>query len=459
MSQPIAVDTSSHHSSVPSPEQYRDALMRATDAIAPVWPLDQWIAVNPWWGLKHQPIEQVSHALSRRAGQPMTMPAEFYRNAWESGRITPQDLQQVLRQGGYAYSEQSLVSYLATPPKPVTPLRSAWDSLAGHDGFEPLAESCASYFDHHQQRWASRFVPSLYHFWKTSAQHDLRWPKAQRQALQALPDDPTAAVEQIAEDWALTPEAFEVLAHTLLLRINGWASWCQGIGWHTAHQQAEAGITQLAAMVLAWEWIGVDQLTSIQQSEWFAQWHADAGITSPHEALWCWQHAYELGYQRALAITLAAPSAESSSAPKVQAAFCIDVRSERFRRHLEQATPTVATLGVAGFFAMPVADAATGPERAQPRVPGLLKPAYRVGSLQPQQRGVQRYQKESQRQSVRHAKYAPLSTFTLVETTGIAWGWKLIKDSLRKQATVPQCEAPAGLFTPTTASQLPAMKK
>ena len=95
---------------------------------------------------------------------------------------------------------------------------------------------------------------------------------------------------------------------------------------------------------------------------------------------------------------------------------------------------------------MPVADAATGPERAQPRVPGLLKPAYRVGSLQPQQRGVQRYQKESQRQSVRHAKYAPLSTFTLVETTGIAWGWKLIKDSLRKQATVPQCEAPAGLF-------------
>ena len=128
MSQPIAVDTSSHHSSVPSPEQYRDALKRATDAIAPVWPLDQWIAVNPWWGLKHQPIEQVSQALSRRAGQPMTMPAEFYRNAWESGRITPQDLQQALRQGGYAYTEQSLVSYLATPPKPVTPLRSAWDS-------------------------------------------------------------------------------------------------------------------------------------------------------------------------------------------------------------------------------------------------------------------------------------------------------------------------------------------
>lgn len=444
MSQPVAVETSTSLSH--SPKEYHEALTRATDAIAPVWPLDQWMAVNPWWGQRHQPIEQVSQALSRRAGQPMTMPAEFYRNAWESGRITPQDLQQALRQGGYAYTEQRLVSYLASPPKPVTPLHSAWDILEGHAGYDSLAESCASYFDQHQQRWSSASGASLYGYWKTTAQHDLRWPKAQRQALQALPDEPTAAIEQIAADWELTPEVFEVLAHTLLLRVNGWASWCQGIGWHTAHQQQAAGINQLAAVVLAWEWLGVSQLNVNQKSEWFAQWQSTNAATPTHEALWCWQHAYELGYQRALATTLAEPSAEFFSAPKVQAAFCIDVRSERFRRHLEHAAPTVATLGVAGFFAMPVADAATGPERAQPRVPGLLKPTYRVGALQPQQRGIQRYQQESQRQSVRHAKYAPLSTFTLVETTGIAWGWKLIKDSLRKQAAVPQCDAPAGLF-------------
>ena len=426
---------------------YHDAVTRATDAIAPVWPLDQWIAVNPWWGVKHQPIERVSHALTRRAGQPMTMPAEFYRHAWETGRITRQDVQQALRQGGYAYSEQSVIGYLTAPPKMTASLHSAWDRLEGHTGFDPLAESCASYFDQHQQRWSAPAGESLYHYWKSMAQHDLRWPKALRQAIHSLPDEPKAAIEQVAVDWALTPEAFEVLTHTLLLRVNGWASWCQGMGWHSAHQQEAAGIHQLATMALAWEWLGVNQLASIQQSEWLAQWQADEASTpTQHEALWCWQHAYELGYQRALAALLAAPSTTHTTTPDVQAAFCIDVRSERFRRHLEHAAPTVATLGVAGFFAMPVADAATGPERAQPRVPGLLKPTYRVGSPDPTTRGVQRYQKESQRQSVRHAKYAPLSTFTLVETTGIAWGWKLIKDSLRKSASVPQCEAPAGLF-------------
>ncbi|MDR5898503.1 Na-translocating system protein MpsB [Halomonas vilamensis] len=445
MSQPSVFDTPV--SPRQNHDEYHDALKRATDAIAPVWPLDQWIAVNPWWGLKNQPIEQVSHALSRMAGQPMTMPAEFYRKAWETGRITPQDLQEALFQGGYADSEQSLVGYLASPPSPVTPLRSAWEMMEGHTGFDPLAESCASYFDQHQQRWANRSAPSLYHFWKTTAQHDLRWPKTQRKALQALPNNATAAIEQIAADWALAPDVFEVLAHTLLLRVNGWAAWCQGIGWHTPHQQEEAGITQLAAIVLAWEWLGVAQLTSTQQSEWRAQWQTvDAAVPPQHKALWCWQHAFELGYQRELADVLAAPSQSPPSAPEVMAAFCIDVRSERFRRHLEHAAPTVTTLGVAGFFAMPVADAVIGPERAQPRVPGLLKPRYRVGFPQPQQQGVQRYQKESLRQSVRHAKYAPLSTFTLVETTGIAWGWKLIKDSLRKQAPMASCDAPAGLF-------------
>ncbi|MDR5874341.1 DUF2309 domain-containing protein [Vreelandella gomseomensis] len=445
MSQPAVPEN--FMSSTPQYQPYHASLKRATNAIAPVWPLDQWIAVNPWWGLRHQPIEQVSDALSRRAGQPMTMPAAFYRSAWEAGRITPHDVKQALRLGGYAYSEQRLVDYLSSPPDAVTPLRSAWDTLENAAGFDPLAESCASYFDQHQQRWPNQSEASLYGFWKRTAQHDLRWPKALRQALLALPNETSEAIEHIAADWALTPEAFEVLAHTLLLRVNGWASWCQGIGWHSAHQQTAAGITQLATMVLAWEWLGVKQLPRIQQSEWLAQWQAaDATLPAQHEALWCWQHAYELGYQRALAATLTAPSATHSTAPDVQAAFCIDVRSERFRRHLEHAAPSVATLGVAGFFAMPVTDAATGPERAQPRVPGLIKPTYRVGVAQPQKRGVQRYQKESQRQSVRHAKYAPLSTFTLVETTGLAWGWKLIKDTLRKQTSVPQCEAPAGLF-------------
>lgn len=41
-------------------------------------------------------------------------------------------------------------------------------------------------------------------------------------------------------------------------------------------------------------------------------------------------------------------------------------------------------------------------------------------------------QQELVRQAVRGAKYGSLSTFTLVETTGLAWAWKLVRDSLNK---------------------------
>jgi uncharacterized protein YbcC (UPF0753/DUF2309 family) len=63
--------------------------------------------------------------------------------------------------------------------------------------------------------------------------------------------------------------------------------------------------------------------------------------------------------------------------PDAQLAFCIDVRSEPFRRALE-ATGNYETLGFAGFFGLPVRVKNYGDDEAHDSCPVLLKPCHEV---------------------------------------------------------------------------------
>ena len=40
------------------------ACVKACEAIAPAWPLDRLIAVNPWWGYVAQPIDEAAAELA-----------------------------------------------------------------------------------------------------------------------------------------------------------------------------------------------------------------------------------------------------------------------------------------------------------------------------------------------------------------------------------------------------------
>ncbi|MCL7941686.1 DUF2309 domain-containing protein [Halomonas sp. ATCH28] len=432
---PIACVTEAHH----------QAMALAAGRIAPTWPLDSWIAVNPWWGLRDLPIEEAEARLARRAGVTLTLPAGFYRDAWENGRIQPEDLRAAIAVCDSPLDEATLLAALKQPDQQAMRWTSAWEWLAHDapattdDSFEAVAELCAGYFDHHQQRWETVPGETLYGWWRTQSRHDRRLSATQRQRVASLPADTATARETLLADLALSPEALEALVHTLLLRVNGWASWCQGLAWHTPVATRHAGIDELVVILLAWEWLGLAELDEPHRAHWRAQWHqATPGADRDLQALWCWQCAYELGYQRHLSKKLATRPASRPEPASVQAAFCIDVRSERLRRHLEAASNAVDTLGVAGFFGMPIIHDPAGPARALPRAPGLLSPRYRTTESTPlDELHRRRYRQEASRQGVRHAKYHALSTFTLVETTGLAWGWKLLKDSLPRRAPAP----------------------
>jgi len=98
-----------------------------------------------------------------------------------------------------------------------------------------------------------------------------------------------------------------------------------------------------------------------------------------------WLKAYEADYQEGLIQKLhesvSRSNSQSQSAPSsrplAQAMFCIDVRSEPFRRHLES-VGNYETIGFAGFFGIPIRCRAFEQFHETDQVPAIVQPKYTV---------------------------------------------------------------------------------
>ncbi|MCK0165728.1 DUF2309 domain-containing protein [Marinobacter sp. S6332] len=464
---------------------FQGALTRACGLIAPIWPLDKWIAVNPFWGLRDQPAERAERVLEQRGGFSFLMPAAFYREAWEGGRISDADLKESLAQSGIQTDIQPLFDLLKHERPTGHPLCfSVLDAFpANAEGVNAadavngeIGRLCGAYFDTRQGRWSSAGKKNdkggFFEFWLAAAQQDLSLDyrtgiTGARKHLKAVTEARLQAVKNAVAIINLNTYELEVLCHNLLLRVLGWASWSSGVDWRAglAGEDSEARESLLSAL-LVWEAVALECAPEEQIKARTAAWsrirqalqtdrspNLNAGNDPNAKLLWVWQRAYEIGYQRKLVHIISEdrqadrrqevdPKSENVKAD-VQAVFCIDVRSEVMRRHLENENPRVQTLGFAGFFGLPVSHQSHGPYSEVQRLPGLLAPAYRLidtegSTASDNTLNRELDQKEITRESVRNSKYSSLSTFTLVETTGLAWAWKLLKDSLhQKKAQQP----------------------
>ena len=73
-----------------------DACAQACRAIAPAWPLDRAIAVNPHWERIERPLREVAARMAVLGALRVFPPRETARDAWRSGRITAADLDEAL---------------------------------------------------------------------------------------------------------------------------------------------------------------------------------------------------------------------------------------------------------------------------------------------------------------------------------------------------------------------------
>ncbi|QSP95095.1 DUF2309 domain-containing protein [Marinobacter salinisoli] len=437
--------------------EVREAIQHACDSIAPTWPLDRMIAVNPYWQQVHQPFSEVAATLDRLAGSPMAMPMRYYRNLWQAGVIQRDHLNQCLAEQSSALSVEAMIEALEEPGAEPTPAPLLCDALDQQRDLlhEPawcdtithqIAQFCAAYFDREQADWHPNQSAELYSAWRHTLSQDhsvallMKAPDIPRRA-RALAEDPETRIQQALEQLAPEPEQWPAYLQAVLLRISGWASGCAYRRWQARLEGGDDHtLIDLLAIRLSWESLIDDgkRHPGSVFNRWHSAWleHFQAEDRADRVIRQLWQRAHEISYQQTLFQALAAHPSEpvSQTSPDVQAVFCIDVRSEVFRRHLEGQSKHIQTSGFAGFFGLPISYRPLGTEARRPQLPGLLAPALDITDTTgdpaaDDQLVQQRQQSLKNRLNWRAFTSVPASAFTLVETLGLGYVSKLIKRS------------------------------
>ena len=152
-----------------------------------------------------------------------------------------------------------------------------------------------------------------------------------------------------------------------------------------------------------------------------------------------WLEAYEDAFRVELLGKIQAnhkKHARGEIRPLAQAAFCIDVRSEPFRRHVESAGD-VETLGYAGFFGIPISHRSYDTEESFPLCPVLLSPSQAVYELprDGQDQALSQYASGSRwmrfaSQLFHDMKHSPIASFILVDVLGLFFSIALLGKTL-----------------------------
>lgn len=438
------------------------AIEAALQRVPPLWPLTHFVAVNPFVGLLDRPFAEACTTLQRTVGAaPVLSPAEYLAARWR-GEIHATDLRAVATDG---WTDSELVAALEHPDatREAPPLATVADLLdaerphAHWSAFitDEISKWCGVMFDENQTTWRSPWRHlGLYAAWREGAARDHN-PEAFgltgfRAFVAHLPADSSSAIDACLR--LLAPPGGDLIdfLHRQIATISGWAGHVQYLVREDALRgRTNPALRDLLAIRLAYD---AALFQAFRHDRVFlANWRnqpANHGNTRLLDALVRWQRAYERGYQHRLALSLAfAQPTMKSRAPRpiLQAIFCIDVRSEVFRRHLESAAPGAQTIGFAGFFGFPVSHQPATGDTARARCPVLLLPSVHSTEPQPAPAAARARSRRTTAGAWKAFQDSAASCFSFVEAAGLAFGAALATTN----RSAPTCarvapEIPAG---------------
>jgi len=440
-------------------------MRKACKKIAPVWPLENFVAVNPYLGFSNQKFETTAQQLNSIAGIQMTLPTSFYQNKWLEGKIVREDIENALAKKSSmiknadaflkglskmddANQNSSSIKTLIDVAAQVT--KKDWNRFV----IARISTWAASYFDNGQASWvAADKEAGIFMAWKSEAEVDptpeISGLKNFRKTVKNLPDDSFQALQAALQILNLSQEDLDCYFHRLLIRVGGWSAFVARLDWDSELYGGKDGkLIEFLAVLTCWE---ACLFQCIEGPELRDKWmlakknEVPTRLNQQLAEKLILQEAFDVASQRELIAKFKESNAsnpDKNEQLKAQAIFCIDVRSEVFRRNLELVDRGIETIGFAGFFAFPINFIPLAHATGESQCPVLLKtgptileeiPDTEANTLAYKSRVLQ-YQVK---QIWRSFKSGAISCFSFVSPIGLSYLPKLFTDAFGLTRPVP----------------------
>ncbi|SDC98128.1 YbcC family protein [Ruegeria marina] len=421
----------------------------AARAIPPLFPLSASVAVNPFLGQSGEPLAVTAARLARVAGTRITPERSVWTGKFAAGEILEADLLAALEAAEPRFGRLTLADVKAAlggETAPAEALPTVADLAADVSGIdwpglieERIGVWAASHFDQGQALWQPARAGGAFAAWREFASRDLT-PEIHGLTgfgafVAATNRSHWRAIGRACETLEVSAQAAGTAFHRWLITLSGWAQYGRYLLWQAELEGAQDNtVTELLAIRMVFD-EALFGLYGAQIADRWAETVAahEAPVTPAHEIAVdaIWQEAAERAAQRRLSETLSAGAARARQGrPEVQAAFCIDVRSEVFRRALEAQDSGIETIGFAGFFGLASAHRAAGSDVVEARGPVLLRPGVQSQAAESGEADLSRRYAARAGRAWGRFKLAAVSSFAFVEATGPVYAGKLVRDAL-----------------------------
>ncbi|MBX3423969.1 MAG: DUF2309 domain-containing protein [Pirellulaceae bacterium] len=457
------------------PSQLEEALAEVTQVIAPVWPLQDYVAVNPYAGISHRSFLDARAYLKAFSDCETLMPIEHYAAEYHHGRLTQEDIQsainelaatgvsppltanqiaQNLMSIGLVDTSRDLSASTPNDDRPIRTIAETINKWMGQDIdwheaiVAEISKHCAAHYDQSQAVWASPYKHlSLYEAWRKVAEHDCNIEILGltdfRKFVACLPHTPEACIAYALKELSVPQPLWSTFLLCQAFSIPGWSAWAKyQTSWAENSRPEKNDLVCLLAIRLAYD-VALAEAKSVSVN-WSS--YVDMAASSfklPQEALgsdskirFILLRASEIAHRNSLLKAMSFSEGRSSRTEDrklAQLVFCIDVRSERIRRQLEAQSQDIETFGFAGFFGMAFEYATLGQPSGNLQLPVLLKPQFKVHECVHEADAAhecaainKREQARTWRALWKSFQASAVGCFSFVETTGLLVGLKLL---------------------------------